>query len=140
MKDTTTNTEQVVENNSKINISLEEVNIEFTKSARAQLELILQNDYTLTEQVFRLQISGKGCHGFDYSIGFTEPQIDDMIYLVHGCALKLSIDPFTAFYCKDGTIDYVLDHNSEAEGFSFENSNQKNYRGKFFKKEETLPI
>ena len=125
---------------SEINVKLSEIEIDFTKSARAQLELILKNDYTLAGQVFRLQISGKGCHGFDYSLGFTEPQVDDLVYPIHGCSLKLSLDPFTAFYSKTGVVDYVLDHDIEGEGFGFENSNQKNYRGKFFKKEETLPI
>ena len=121
-----------------IKVSVEEIKITLTESAIKQLHLIIDNDFTLSDLVFRLQISGKGCTGFEYSLGFTESEKDDLIFKTSG--LNISIDPFTAFYAKEGTIDYLFDEKGDEEGFIFTNLNQKNYKGKFFKDESTLPL
>ena len=49
------------------------------------------------------------------------------------------IDPFTAYYCQSGEVDYILNIEKEVEGFHFENKNEKNHRGKFFKNEDKTP-
>lgn len=120
-----------------IDIKTHDLNIEISDFAAKQLHLILENDYTLHEQVLRLMISGKGCSGFDYSIGFTKAQDDDLIYQSNG--LKLHLDPFTAYYAKEGKIDFVFDHHNGIDGFLFTNFNEKNHKGKFFKNTDMLP-
>ncbi|MBT4792775.1 MAG: hypothetical protein HON90_14465 [Halobacteriovoraceae bacterium] len=124
-----------------INVSLQDIQIKITTAAMAQILLILENDYTLQDEVFRLKIDGKGCTGFDYALGFSKQLDDDLILnlVENNQTIKILLDPFTAFYCKEGQIDYTNDHEQGAEGFHFENYNQKNYHGKFFKDESKVP-
>lgn len=128
-------------NQNNIDISVEELSITITPNAIEQISLIQENDYTIQDQVFRLQIDGKGCGGFDYALGFTQTHPDDLIYKVssNDKSLTISIDPFTAFYCKSGVIDYIFDIEKKVEGFHFENLNEKDHRGKFFKNESKVP-
>ena len=58
--------------------------IEFTPTAVQQISLILQNDPIAREKVLRLSISGKGCDGFDYALGFTEARDADLKVRIHG--------------------------------------------------------
>lgn len=120
-----------------IDIKTSEMEISLSDFAKKQIQLILDNDYTLEGLVFRLQISGKGCNGFDYSLGFTEKHADDLVYEVSG--IQINIDPFSAYYCRSGEIDYLIDHENQVDGFLFTNHNEKIHRGKFFKDESTLP-
>lgn len=122
-------------------LTVDDIKITMTPLAKEQLKLILVNDYTITDQVFRLKIDGKGCNGFEYALGFTPKQSDDLCYPILDATdtLNLTLDPFTAHYCQEGEIDYVVDHENDQEGFVFTNSNEKKYRGKFFKDETMLP-
>jgi iron-sulfur cluster assembly accessory protein len=124
-----------------IDVTIEEIKIEMTKSAFKQIELIHENDYTLSAQFFRLQIDGKGCNGFDYALGFSQKHQDDLVHTISrdGQTVSILLDPFTAFYCKTGEIDYILDLENSAEGFHFQNNSEKQYRGKFFKDESKAP-
>jgi Fe-S cluster assembly iron-binding protein IscA len=127
-----------------IDISKEQIHLKITPSAIEQVELIKTHDFTMENLVFRLKIGGKGCHGFDYTLGFSEPHSEDLevIATAHDLSekkLTLNIDPFTAFYCREGLIDYICDYENNTEGFHFENNNQKEYRGKFFKNESKTP-
>lgn len=124
-----------------IKIEPNQIKIQITDNAKAQLWLIQQNDYTIKDQVFRLKVDGKGCGGFDYALGFTKALSDDLVisFPHNEGELFLSIDPFTAFYCQSGTIDFVTDYENDIEGFRFKNENESKYRGKFFKNEELLP-
>jgi len=120
-----------------IKVDVSEINIKVTKEAQDQLALIFSHDFTLKDQVFRLQVDGKGCGGFDYALGFTPSEKDDLVYIVG--ETKIHIDPFTAFYSKEGTIEYLVDYENDQEGFMFTNENEKKYRGKFFKDESMVP-
>lgn len=117
-----------------IQVKPHEIKINITDSAQEQLGLILKNDFTVENLVFRLKISGKGCNGFDYQVGFSKEDPEDLVIDYQG--IKLYLDPFTAYYCKEGEIDYIVDDSLGQEGFLFTNFNQKHYRGKFFKNEE----
>lgn len=119
----------------------QEYNINITKSAFEQINLIKKNDYTLEADFFRLSIDGKGCSGFTYALGFSERTEKDL-------CLELSIndqnifflmDPFAAFYCKEGRIDYLRNDQTGEEGFIFINANEKKHQGKFFKDETKTP-
>ncbi len=124
-----------------IDISIEQIQIKMTDAAIAQLRLIKENDYTMQELVFRLKIDGKGCHGFDYALGFSEKDPEDLIYPIQTEQeqIQLYLDPFTAYYCRQGTIDFITDYANDTEGFHFENPEQNKYRGKFFKNEKKIP-
>lgn len=110
--------------------------INFTQSAINELKLMLENDFTLAGKYFRIVISGKGCEGFTYSVGFTDIfeedfsiQINDDFYVI--------VDPFAAFYLSDVTVDFIMDPVKDIEGFVIENHLQKEYQGKFFNKDES---
>lgn len=110
-----------------------------------QIELIQQNDFTLEDHLFRVTISGKGCEGFAYSCGFTLPDPKDVrLQLTHPQeperSLTLLFDPFTAHFFQDGRIDYAIDPETQADGFMIINAQEENYRGKFFKDKEMLPV
>lgn len=107
--------------------------IEITPDALRQIKVIKQNDFTLENHYFRVQISGKGCDGFTYDLGFDEEKKQDKILEIQG--FKILMQPFVYKYCKDITIDYHFNPDSGAEGFSLVNHNQDEYKGKFFKEE-----
>jgi Fe-S cluster assembly iron-binding protein IscA len=124
-------------------ITVEDINLFITDSAIRQIQLMQENDYTLEGLSFRIKIGGKGCGGFTYDTGFSEPHDDDLIItreypLIH-YKLQLLIDPFTAFYTQDVTLDYLLDINNNEEGFVVTNAREGEHRGKFFKDENKLP-
>lgn len=123
---------------SAIKIDVSEINLTISAAARALIKLILDHDHTLKDQVFRIQIDGKGCGGFDYALGFTLTEKDDLKLPISE-DLNLHIDPFTAYYCRDGVIDFIFDPTQDIEGFSYINPAEKTYRGKFFKNEEMVP-
>ena len=118
---------------------MEDININFTKEAINQLILIKENDFTIGDKVFRIKIDGKGCGGFDYALGFHEKNDEDLEIKIEGTDLTFIMDPFTAHYGKNGSVNYITDFENNVEGFRFENKNEKNYRGKFFKDESKLP-
>lgn len=119
------------------------INLFVTDSAARQIQLMQQNDYTLEGLCFRIKIGGKGCGGFTYDTGFSEPHADDLVvkksYPNMGVHLEIHLDPFTAHYASNLTIDYLLDMDSNEEGFVVTNPEESNYRGKFFKDETKLP-
>ncbi len=116
-------------------------NFVVTSEALVQIALIHEHDYTVTDKVFRLKIDGKECDGFRYFTGFTEKDPSDLTlsYTCDQGPVSISIDPFTAYYCQDGKLDYVFEPISNEEGFMFENSNEKTFHGKFFKNTDLLP-
>lgn len=122
----------------------------FSQVALNQLRLILDNDFTLKGKYLRVLISGKGCDGFTYSVGFTDWQEADLYVPVitssfdskniEGCyeideELQVLMDPFTAFYLQRVSIDYVQDFANNNEGFTVTNENQKDFSGKFWRQD-----
>jgi Fe-S cluster assembly iron-binding protein IscA len=124
-------------------ISAEDLNIFVTDSAVRQIQVMQENDYTLKGLSFRIKIGGKGCEGFTYETGFSSVHEGDLHvtknYPLINFDLHLLIDPFTAFYTQEFTLDYLLDTLNNDEGFIVKNSADGQHRGKFFK-DETLPI
>jgi len=124
-------------------ISVSDIQLFVTDSAVRQIQLMKDNDYTLEGFEFRIKIGGKGCEGFTYDTGFSEIHEDDLIiekeYPIINFKLKVLIDPFTAYYTQNATLDYLLDVESNEEGFVLTNAAQGEHRGKFFKDESKLP-
>lgn len=114
-----------------------------TDSAVRQIQLMQDNDYTLEGLSFRIKIGGKGCEGFTYDTGFSELHADDLVvkqkYPLINFELIVLIDPFTAFYTQEATLDYLLDTTNNEEGFVVNNAADGQHRGKFFKDETRLP-
>lgn len=112
-------------------------------SAVRQIQLMQENDYTLEGLSFRIKIGGKGCGGFTYDTGFSEFHEDDLViensFPIINFNLKVLIDPFTAYYTQDSTLDYLLDPANNEEGFVVTNAADGQHVGKFFKDESKLP-
>jgi Fe-S cluster assembly iron-binding protein IscA len=124
-------------------LTADDIKLFVTDSAVRQIQLMQDNDYTLEGLSFRIKIGGKGCEGFTYDTGFSEPHPDDLVIrqkydLIH-FELTVLIDPFTAFYTQEVTLDYLLDTNNNEEGFIVNNAADGQHRGKFFKDENKLP-
>jgi iron-sulfur cluster insertion protein len=120
-----------------------DINLFVTDSAVRQIRVMQDNDYTLHGLSFRIKIGGKGCEGFTYDTGFSELHSDDLIIKKHypliNFELTILMDPFTAFYTQELTLDYLLDTTSNEEGFIVNNAADGQHRGKFFKDESKLP-
>jgi iron-sulfur cluster assembly accessory protein len=114
-------------------ISLPEIKI--SAEALSQMQLMLEHDVTIENKVLRLQISGKGCHGFDYSIGFTEVLAEDILVQTQG--LTFHFDPFSAYYMSQVELEYMRDE-GDAEGFVVTNLTQDKFMGKFWRKSPDL--
>lgn len=124
-------------------ISVSDIQLFVTDSAVRQIQLMKDNDYTLEGLEFRIKIGGKGCEGFTYDTGFSEFHPDDLIiekeFPIINFKLKVLIDPFTAYYTQNATLDYLLDIQSNEEGFVLTNAAQGEHKGKFFKDESKIP-
>ena len=100
--------------------------------------LVLENDFTLPkDSFFRVQIDGKGCDGFTYATCFTSKRDNDREVTVQGQILTdpplvLLMDPFTAFYVEEATVDYIQDFEQGEEGFFVANHRQHEFQGKFW--------
>ena len=113
-------------------------NISFSKKAADQLHLILKHDFTARDKYLRMAISGKGCHGFDYQVGFSSKRKDDVVVSTKGINTEILMDPFSAYYLQNATVDYVQDFDNNVEGFTVINHNQEEYKGKFWRKNTDL--
>jgi len=122
---------------------MENFDLIVTDSAVSQIKLITENDFTLKDQFFRVQIGGKGCEGFTYKTGFTEKNVDDITFKKFFSAinyqLEILVDPFTAHYTSGSTLDYLLETQTNEEGFILTNPKESQHRGKFFKDTSKLP-
>mgnify|MGYP006188456793 CR=1 FL=1 len=120
-----------------------DIKIFVTDSAVRQIQLMQENDYTLEGLSFRIKIGGKGCGGFTYDTGFSELHPDDLVikqsYSLINYDLTILMDPFTAFYTQELTLDYLLDTSNNEEGFIVNNAADGQHRGKFFKDDSRLP-
>lgn len=121
---------------------IENPNIHFTKKAFEQLDLIMKNDFTVIQKVIRLSITGKGCDGFLYALGFDTPHKDDFVIHSPQVSKPIHMDPFCAHYLQKGLIDYKFDTQTGEDGFLIYNEDQKKYQKKFWldDKESLLPL
>jgi iron-sulfur cluster insertion protein len=124
-------------------IKASDIKLFVTDSAIRQIHLMQTNDYTLDGLRFRIKIGGKGCGGFTYEAGFSAPEKDDLVirstYPTLNFDLEILMDPFTAFYTQDSSLDYLLDPATNEEGFVVTNAQDGAHRGKFYKDESKLP-
>ena len=112
--------------------------VRITDEALEQIRLILENDFTVEGKSLRVLISGKGCHGFDYQVGFDLKKNDDFVITLEGLNIDLVMDSFSACYLQNFSIDYVRDFTQSEEGLVVVNHGQAAYRGKFWKSDPSL--
>lgn len=105
----------------------------FSDRAFQEYLLIEENDFTLQNQLLRIEIDGKGCDGFTYAVGFSLPRVDDLKVAIEDADKIVLIDPFSAFYLQVATVDFVQDFTQDAEGFVVVNHSQKHFAGKFWR-------
>ena len=130
--------------------------------AAEQLGLIVRNDPTVEGKCLRVLISGKGCHGFDYQVGFDARREGDFVLPLRGLVpsggsgdqvdpdasggsggpgadpgadLDLVMDPFTACYLQRCEVGYLRDPAVDEEGFVVVNEDQDAHRGKFWRRD-----
>ena len=106
--------------------------------ARSQIELMVRYDETIEGKNLRILIAGKGCHGFDYHVGFDRCREDDFTIALEGVGVDIIMDPFSAHYLTHCSLDYKQNFETLEEGFVVENKNQDDYRGKFWRKAPSL--
>ena len=114
--------------------------IDITKSARNYAHILFQKKLTsdtangedTSKLGLRLYLSGKSCDGFQYGICFDNSVETDKIISIEGLACQLFVDPDSMQFVKNVTIDFVDDE--RGKGFWIENPEQRQFRGKFFKR------
>lgn len=105
--------------------------LKISRNAYEQIRLIKENDFYLAKKSFRVQISGKGCDGFEYSTAFTEKDKNDVVLKFKD--FQVLMDSFTAFYLIESKLDYMYDEEADSDGFVVTNERQSLFEGKFWK-------
>ncbi len=97
--------------------------IVLTKKAADEIKLVLEGKFSVndrTKQVLRVGVSGGGCSGFQYSLGFdTETSADDVTLEQYGITVVVSKSH--DLYLDGTELDYY--DGLEKRGFVFENPN-----------------
>jgi iron-sulfur cluster insertion protein len=92
--------------------------ITLTDSAVTKLAVLLAEDGE--QQALRIAVTGGGCSGFQYALGFdTETHSDDLTFEQGG--VKVLIDEQSAEYLQGAVVDFQDGLNGK--GFSIENPN-----------------
>lgn len=93
-------------------------NITLTESAVSKLTTLLSEESE--PQSLRIAVTGGGCSGFQYALGFdTEQHDDDLVFEQSG--VKVLIDEDSAGYLNGAVIDFQ--DGLSGKGFSIENPN-----------------
>jgi iron-sulfur cluster assembly accessory protein len=82
-------------------------------------------------KALRVYLSGKECHGFVYGVCFDKPGAKDITFSDEG--VDIIVDEDSYVFLKEATVSWVDDE--RGRGFLVENPKEKNFRGKFFKKQ-----
>ena len=95
--------------------------VSMSPSAVSQLqELISQQEGASPQLGLRVFVYPGGCSGMSYGMAFEDqPAEDDVVVAQEG--FKLFVDPFSAQYLNNVTIDYVS--SMQGSGFTFKNPN-----------------
>jgi iron-sulfur cluster assembly protein len=99
--------------------TLEVAPITFTPSAIEELRMLVYEKEITDSKGLRVGVSGGGCSGLSYILGFDDIQPDDEVFLVEDVRVCLSRKH--ALYLMGMQIDYVRGLNNR--GFVFSNPN-----------------
>ena len=92
-----------------------------TEKAAGEVKRIIQEQKLDDGAVLRVGVTGGGCSGFSYSLGFgkTYDESNDSKYEMHG--VPVVVDKKSALYLDGTTVDFF--EGLEKRGFTFENPN-----------------
>lgn len=92
--------------------------ISLTDSAIAKVAALLAEEGE--EQALRIAVTGGGCSGFQYALGFdTEQHADDLLFEQGG--VRVIIDETSAEYLAGAVVDFQ--DGLQGKGFAIENPN-----------------
>ncbi len=92
-----------------------------TEKAASEVKRIIADQKIGPEMVLRAGVTGGGCSGFSYALGF-DKSFDEKVdskYEYHG--VPVVVDKKSALYLDGTTIDFY--EGLEARGFKFDNPN-----------------
>lgn len=92
--------------------------VTLTDSAIAKLTALLAEDSE--PQALRIAVTGGGCSGFQYALGFDTEQHDDDLIFEHG-EVRVVIDETSAEYLSGAVVDFQ--DGLQGKGFAIENPN-----------------
>lgn len=95
--------------------------IVLTEKAAAEVKRIMEDQKLEEGTVLRVGVTGGGCSGFSYALGF-DKQFDDKVdskYEYHG--VPVVVDKKSALYLDGTTVDFY--DGIEKRGFTFDNPN-----------------
>lgn len=95
--------------------------VTLTEKAASEVKRIMADQKIETETVLRVGVTGGGCSGFSYALGFDKhfDEKADARYDCHG--VPVVVDKKSALYLDGTTIDFY--EGLEARGFKFDNPN-----------------
>ncbi|MEX0939399.1 MAG: iron-sulfur cluster assembly accessory protein [Pirellulales bacterium] len=95
--------------------------IKLTEKAAQEVKRIIEDQKLEEGTLLRVGVSGGGCSGFSYSLGFDKAYDDksDSSYEQHG--VKVVVDKQSALYLDGAVVDFY--DGVEKRGFTFENPN-----------------
>ncbi len=96
-----------------------EFHLELTELAAKTAAAMMQRR-GLTDGALRVTVSGGGCSGYQYNLGFDDQQREDDIVLDRG-GVRVLVDRDSAAFLNGVTIDYV--NALHGAGFKFVNPN-----------------
>lgn len=99
-------------------MSATETVITLSDNAVAKLSTLLADDDE--GQALRIAVTGGGCSGFQYALGFDNEQHPDDIVLEQG-GVRVFIDETSAEYLKGAVVDFQ--DGLQGKGFAIENPN-----------------
>ena len=95
--------------------------VTLTERAAGEVKRIIEEQKFEDEMVLRVGVTGGGCSGFSYALGFDKTYDDkaDSKYDCHG--VSLDVDRKSALYLDGTTVDFY--EGLDKRGFTFENPN-----------------
>lgn len=95
--------------------------VTLTERAAGEVKRIIEEQKLEDEMVLRVGVTGGGCSGFSYALGFDKTYDDkaDSKYDCHG--VSLVVDRKSALYLDGTTVDFY--EGLDKRGFTFENPN-----------------
>lgn len=92
--------------------------INFSESALAEMKSFAEKE---TTDYFRISVMPGGCSGFKYSFELIDTPEEDDIIVEQVNGVKAVVDPFSASYLNNVSVDYVS--SMMGSGFKFDNPN-----------------
>jgi iron-sulfur cluster assembly protein len=97
------------------------MSVVLTERAAAEVKRIMEHQQLTEGQVLRVGVTGGGCSGFNYALGFDDKfdEKADSKFDCHG--VPVVVDRKSALYLEGTTVDFY--EGIERRGFTFENPN-----------------